>query len=121
VVTAVNSGGESPNSSEVSATPTGPPPPTAPTNLTAATGKGKGRIDLKWTQSSSSGVTQNRIYRSTTSGGPYSLRATITGSAGTSFNDTGLLSKVSYFYVVTAVDSRGKESAYSSQASAKAR
>lgn len=120
VVAAVNSGGASPNSSELSATPTGPPPPAAPTNLTASTGKGKKRIDLKWTQSISSGVTQNRIYRSTTNGGGYTLRTTI--SAGTSFSDTTVSSGVTYYYVVTAVNSStGKESAYSNQASAKPR
>jgi fibronectin type 3 domain-containing protein len=118
VISAVNSGGESANSIEVSATPTGPPPPAAPTGLTATAGKK--RVSLKWTQSTSSGVTQNRVYRSTTSGGGYSLRASIT--AGTSFNDTGLTSGVTYYYVATAVNgSTGKESAYSNQGSARPR
>lgn len=119
VVAAVNDAGTSPNSSEVSAIPTGAPPPAAPTNLTASAPNGKRRIDLRWTQSSSTGVTQNRIYRSTTSGG-YNLRATI--SAGTSFSDTSVSSRTTYYYVVTAVNgSSGKESASSNQASATVR
>jgi probable HAF family extracellular repeat protein len=117
VVTAVNRGGESPGSNEARATPTGPPPPAAPTGLTATAGKKK--VTLKWAQSTSSGVMQNRIYRSTTSGGPYSLRAAI--SAGTSFSDTRLTPGATYYYVVTAVNSSGKESAYSNQASARPR
>jgi probable HAF family extracellular repeat protein len=117
VVSAVNRGGESPNSNEASATPTGPPPPAPPTSLAANTA---GRsVKLTWTQSASPGITQNRIYRATTSGGPYSVRATI--AAGTTFMDGSLTSGVTYYYVVTAVDNRGKESAYSNQASAKAR
>lgn len=119
VVAAVNEAGTSPNSSEVSAIPTGPPPPAAPTNLTAAAPNGKRRIDLRWTQSSSTGVTQNRIYRSTTSG-EYNLRATI--SAGTSFSDTSVGSRTTYYFVVTAVNgSSGKESTSSNQASATVR
>jgi probable HAF family extracellular repeat protein len=117
VVTAGNTGGVSPNSSEVSATPIGPPPPAAPTALAAAGGKKK--VSLTWKQSTSAGVTQNRIYRSTTSGGGYTLRATI--SAGQSFSDTGLSNRVTYYYRVTAVNSSGKESTYSNQASAKPR
>lgn len=119
VVVAVNSGGASASSNAVSATPTAPPPPAAPTSLTAATGKGKRRIELKWAQSSSSGVTQNRIYRSTASGGAYALRATI--SAGPSFSDTSVVSGVTYYYVVTAVSSSGRESVKSNEASARSR
>lgn len=114
VVSAANSGGESPNSTQVSATPLGPPPPAAPTGLTATAGKRK--VSLKWAQSATAGVTQNRVYRSTTSGGPYSLRATL--SAGTAYADTAVTSGVTYHYRVTALKS-GRESAYSNQASAK--
>ena len=117
VVSATNAGGTSPDSNEVSAIPNGPLTPAAPTNLTATAGKRK--VTLQWTQSASVDVVQNRIYRSTTNGGPYTLIATI--SAGTSFDNTSLASRVTYYYVVTAVSSAGKESAYSNQASAKTR
>jgi ankyrin repeat protein len=75
--------------------------PAAPTNLSASAGKGKGTVSLKWTQSATSGVTQNRIYRSTSSGGPYTLLATV--NAGTTFTDTSVASRMTYYYVMTAV------------------
>lgn len=118
VVSAVNAAGESPDSSEVSATPQAPTAPAAPTNLTA-TASGKKKIRLNWTQSTSPNVTQNNIYRSTTSGGPYSLVATI--AAATSYNNSGLTSGTTYYYVVKAVNSSGLESPASNQASATAR
>jgi hypothetical protein len=118
VVTAVNAAGESSNSNQASATPQPPAPPNPPTALVArATGKKK--INLTWTQSNSPSVTQNRIYRSTVNGGPYSLVATI--AAATSFNNNGLTSGVTYYYVVTAVNSSGLESPGSNQTTATAR
>jgi hypothetical protein len=118
VVSAVNAAGESANSSEVSATPQAPTAPAAPTGLTA-TAIGKKKIRLQWTQSSSPNVTQNNIYRSTASGGPYTLVATI--AATTSYNNAGLTSGTTYYYVVTAVNNSGLESATSNEASATAR
>jgi Calcineurin-like phosphoesterase/Purple acid Phosphatase, N-terminal domain/Fibronectin type III domain len=118
VVTAVNAVGESSNSNEASARPQPPSPPNPPTALTArATGKKK--VNLTWTQSNSPNVTQNKIYRATVNGGPYNLVATI--AAATSFNNTGLTSGTTYYYVVTAVNAGGLESAGSNQASATAR
>ena len=118
VVSAVNAAGESPDSAEVSATPQPLPPPVAPTSLTAkATGKRK--ISLNWKQSTSLNVTQNKIYRSTTAGGPYTLVATI--PAATSYNNAGLISGTTYYYVVTAVNSSARESPTSNPASATAR
>jgi hypothetical protein len=69
---------------------------------------------LTWTASTSSVVGYN-VYRSTISGGPYTL---ITGSpvAGTTFTDTSVQAGVTYFYVVTAVDASGNESAFSNEA-----
>jgi cellulose 1,4-beta-cellobiosidase len=121
VVSAVNAGGESPNSAAVSATPQQSSPPVAPTGLTAkATGKRK--ISLNWTQSTSPNVTQNKIYRSTTRGGPYAPPiATI--PAATSYNNAaGLISGTTYYYVVTAVNNTtGQEGPFSNEASATAR
>jgi hypothetical protein len=118
VVSAVNAAGESPNSSEVSATPQPSPPPAAPTGLTAKS-TGKRKISLNWKQSISPNVTQNRIYRSTTGGGPYTLIATIPSAI--SYNNAGLTSGTTYYYVVTALNSSGLESPASNQASATAR
>jgi probable HAF family extracellular repeat protein len=118
VISAVNAYGESAHSDAAQFTPR----PAPPTNLTATAGKTKGQrhVTLQWKQSVSPGVTQNRIYRSTTSGGGYSLRATV--SAGTTFTDTGVANGVTYYYVVTAVNgSTGQAGSYSNQASAKVR
>lgn len=117
VVSAVNGSGESANSSEVSATPSAPQLPAAPTNLTASSPQ-KRKITLNWTQSGSGNITNNKIYRSTVNGGPYALVTTI--AAATTYSDTGLSSGTTYYYVVTAVNSGG-ESAYSNQASATAK
>jgi hypothetical protein len=114
VVSANNANGEGANSTEASATPQQPQPPAPPTALTATPGKKK--VTLRWTQSASPNITQNKVYRSTTAGGPYSLIATL--SATTQYNNTGLQSGTTYYYVVTAVTSSGLESAYSNQASA---
>jgi hypothetical protein len=115
VVSAVNSAGESANSSQVSATPQPASPPAPPTNLTANGGKNK--ITLRWTQSSSPNIQFNRIYRSDTSGGPYTMVAQVT--AKTSYNDP-TPGGTTRFYVVTAVNANG-ESVFSNQASATAR
>jgi galactose oxidase-like protein/fibronectin type III domain protein/Kelch motif protein len=91
--------------------------PAAPTGLTASA-TGKRKINLTWTQSTSSGITQNKVYRSTTTGGPYTPRATL--GATTSYQDTGLTSGTTYYYRVTAVNGGG-ESGFSNEASARAR
>jgi fibronectin type 3 domain-containing protein len=112
VVTASNSAGESGNSSEVSATPQATST-AAPTNLTANATK-PGSINLRWNQSTTLGVTQNRIYRRTSSG-TYPSTPTATSSATTSYVDRGLSSRTTYCYIVTAVSSNG-ESARSNEA-----
>ena len=116
VVSATNSAGESANSSQVSGTPQAPAPPAAPTALTATGGKNK--ITLRWTQSTSPGLQFNRVYRSTTSGGPYTMVAEF--APRTSYNDSVAGGQTRY-YVVTAVNTGGVESAFSNQASATAK
>jgi hypothetical protein len=118
VVSAQNSQGESGNSNEAIATPQPPSPPTAPTSLTVSRG-GKKKLVLNWTQSASLGIAQNKIYRSTTSDGPYALVTTI--PAATSYQNGGLASGTTYYYVVTAVNSSSLESSASNQASGVAR
>jgi len=119
VVSAVNLFGESPNSSQVSATPQAIVAPNPPTSLSATTPNQKRKINLTWTQSNSAGISQNKIYRSTNgSGGPYSLIATL--SSTTSYSNTGLTSGATYFYVVTAVSPNG-ESIFSNYSGATAK
>ena len=119
VVSAVNSVGESGNSSEVSATPQPPPSTAAPTNVTASSGPPKAGVTLRWTQSTTPGVTQNYIYRRASSGS-YASAPTVKISATTSYVDTKLTSGSTYCYQVTAV-STGGESPKSSEACAKAK
>jgi hypothetical protein len=57
---------ESANSNQVSTTPVSGTLPVAPTNFTATAGDNL--VSFSWTRSTSSGITQQRIYRSTTSG-----------------------------------------------------
>ena len=111
VVTALNANGESGNSNEASATPTAPTPPLAPTGLTATPGKKK--VTLSWNPSS--GATSYKVKRSTTNGGPYTVIAS--GVTGTTYNNTGLQSGTTYYYVVSAMNATG-ESPDSNQASA---
>jgi hypothetical protein len=113
VVSAVNSLGESANSSEVAATPGQAFPPDSPTALQAIP-TAKKRINLNWTQSVSPAIVQNRIYRGPTAAGPFAILKSL--SATTSYADTKLTSRVTYYYVVTAVDADGLESAPSNQA-----
>jgi fibronectin type 3 domain-containing protein len=110
VVSAYNSYGQSANSAEVSATPTAPPPPGAPSGLQATAGNTQ--VSLTWT--ASNGATSYHIKRSTTSGGPYTQ---ISALSAATFTDAGLTNGTTYYYVVSALNSAG-ESANSSQASA---
>ncbi len=85
-------------------------PPAAPTGLSATTVSAS-QINLSWT--AVAGATSYNVYRSTVSGGPYTLAGS---SATTSFNNTGLACNTAYFYVVRAVT--GCESGNSNQATA---
>jgi fibronectin type 3 domain-containing protein len=87
------------------------PAPSAPLNLTATGGNAK--VDLSWTVVSNA-ISYN-LYRSTTTGGPYSQIAT--SVTGITYSDTTVTNGTTYYYVVTAVNSGG-ESGYSNEASA---
>jgi hypothetical protein len=86
-------------------------PPAAPTGL-VATAVSSSQINLAW--NAVSGAIEYDVYRSTTSGGPYSQITTVTG---TSFPNTGLTAGTTYYYVVKAFDGTC-ESGFSNQASA---
>ena len=72
-------------------------------------------ISLNWTASTTSGVTYT-VYRGTVAGGPYTKLAS--GVAAVTYADTSGAGGTKYFYVVTAVDAKGNESAYSNEANA---
>jgi endoglucanase Acf2 len=95
---------------------TAPPPPAAPTTLTASA-VSSSQINLSWQASTTAGVTYN-VHRSTTSGfTPSSANLIASGITGTTSSNTGLGSSTTFFYLVTAVNAGG-ESGPSNQASA---
>jgi Abnormal spindle-like microcephaly-assoc'd, ASPM-SPD-2-Hydin/Immunoglobulin domain/Immunoglobulin I-set domain len=73
-------------------------------------------VSLSWTPSTSTVVGYNS-YSSTTSGGPYT-KLTSNPIPATSFTDTTVKSGLTYYYVVTAVNSSNVESAFSQETSA---
>ena len=74
-------------------------------------------VTLKWTASTASNVVGYNVYRGTASGGPYT-KITSTPVACSNYYDTAVQSGQTYYYVATAVDSTGTESAYSTQVQA---
>ena len=108
VVEATNSSGASPNSSEVSATPT-IALPGVPAGLTA-TGT-NGAVNLSW--GTGTGAASYNVKRSTTSG----AEVTIANVTTTSYYDTAVANGTQYFYEVSSVNNAG-QSANSPEVSA---
>jgi fibronectin type 3 domain-containing protein len=114
-VSANNTAGEGPLSTEASATPG--TAPSAPLSLTVARGPGVGELKLEWQAPSSNGglaISNYKVYRATASGGTYSVAATL-GNVLT-YTDTGLPNGATRWYKVSAVNDAG-EGAQSSSAS----
>ena len=89
-------------------------PPAAPANLNA-TGADTA-VDLDWDDNVEPDLAGYNIHRSLTSGGPY---AQINGLlVDSTYTDNGVINDITYFYVVTAVDSAGNESVDSAEVSA---
>jgi len=110
VVSGVNATGESPDSSEVIATPIDPVPPATPTGLVAVAGNAQ--VSLSWNAPAT--ASSYRVKRSTTQGSGY---ATIASPTGNTYEDTTVVNGTTYYYVVSAVNAFG-ESGNSSDASA---
>ena len=73
-------------------------------------------VELRWTASSSTGVSGYNIYRGTTPGGPYTkVNPSLTVTS--SYTDS-VPPGQTYYYVTTAVGSSGSESSYSNEAKA---
>lgn len=68
-------------------------------------------VDLKW-RPSASAVVGYSVYRSEKPGGPFT-KLTSAPISGTSYTDRTVQSGHTYFYLVTAVTSEGRESRYS--------
>ncbi|PYX10196.1 MAG: hypothetical protein DMG88_03455 [Acidobacteria bacterium] len=95
----------------------------AQTNPTIETLTGTGaaapqhQVQLSWSASSSSGVSGYNVYRGTVSGGPYSkINSALV--VGTTYTDSSVQAGQNYFYVTTALNGSGTESAYSNQVQA---
>lgn len=97
--------------------PTDSNPPAKPMGLAVTSPDGtSGTLLLTWTANSESDLAGYKVYRSTTSGGSYNFVTTVGTSSSPSYTDTGLTNGTPYYYVVTAFDTSGNESAYSSEA-----
>lgn len=111
VVSAVDSGGESADSAEVTVIPDPVTSiPAIPMGLVASAGNGQ--AILTW--SASSGATSYHVKRATASEGPY---AQVNTPSSTTYTDTSVTNGTTYYYVVSALDSAG-ESADSAPVSA---
>ena len=112
VITAQNAFQEGGYSLEVSATPKGPSPPV--TGLSGYLSPSDSMI-INWTAPITDGgypITEYRVYRGTSSGGPYTYIGSNDSALG--FEDTTVVLLTTYYYVVTSVNSAG-ESAYSEE------
>jgi hypothetical protein len=83
----------------------------------AATGVNQHSVDLSWVTSTSPNIAGYNVYRGTVSGGPYSgINTSLV--MGNAYTDASVQAGETYYYVTTAVNSQGVESAYSGQATA---
>ena len=90
-------------------------PPATPVGLGATPGTGS--VFLDWSDNTESDLAGYRVYRSDTSGGPYSLLSASLEPSSQYF-DTSVVNESTYHYVVTAEDFAGNESGQSSETSA---
>lgn len=70
-------------------------------------------VALAWKRSVSSAVVSYSMYRSTIAGSSYALISSAIG--GLAYSDAAVQSGMTYYYVVTSVDSKGRESANSNE------
>jgi thermitase len=93
-----------------------PPDNTVPSQVTGlnVTTVGSSQLKLNWNANTEPDLKNYGVYRSTVSGGPYTLIASPTAN---SYSDTGLAAATTYYYVVSAVDTTGNEGLKSEQAS----
>jgi hypothetical protein len=73
-------------------------------------------VTVSWQPSSSPGVTAYNVYRSTVSGGPYSVVGW--GVSGPTFTDTAVQPGATYFYVITSLTNANVESTISGEVKA---
>ncbi len=98
--------------------------PTAPA-ATGATASASNQITVNWNDSATASITQYFVYRSTTTGGPYTQIATVAdtspgvGGSGTyAYVNTGVSGGTRYYYVIRANDGASCTSANSNEVNA---
>lgn len=85
--------------------------------IIAAAGSNNYGALLRWTASSSTGITGYNVYRSSVSGSGY-VPITSSPISGLTYTDTTVTSGQTYYYVTTAIDASGEESTYSDEVQA---
>ena len=78
-------------------------------------GTGAHDVILSWTASGTSGIVGYNVYRGTTSGGESTTPLNSTPINGTTYTDTDVTARATYYYVVTAVGSGGVQSTASGE------
>ncbi len=92
-------------------------PPAAPTGLAVGVPVSNGgTLNLSWAANTEPDLAGYNVYRSTTSGGPYT-KANVGLVTTNAYNSTGLINGTTYFFAVTAMDTSGNESPRSAEAS----
>jgi hypothetical protein len=74
-------------------------------------------VSLSWTASASTNVAGYNVYRGVTPGGPYT-EVNLKLIVGAAYADSAVSAGQTYYYVATAVDNTGAESAYSNETQA---
>ncbi len=111
-VTALNAGGESEKSAEVSAAPVAAAP-ASPAGLRAVTDGVTISVSLNWNETP--GATGYKVYLGTSSGS-YGAEPVAEITGATAYRVTGLVNRQTYYFAVTAVNESG-ESGYSNEVS----
>jgi hypothetical protein len=91
--------------------------PLPPTDLVFDASLGPDRLEVSWTHSTSPDAVRYNVYHSLVNGGPYT-KVSADPIDHAVFLDTDLSPSTIYYFVVTAIDVSGNESAYSAQGSA---
>ncbi|MGC9997852.1 MAG: choice-of-anchor D domain-containing protein [Terriglobia bacterium] len=91
--------------------------PTSPQTVSLS-GAGSHDVILSWTASEAIGTVSYNVYRGTTSGGESSTPLNASPINGTTYVDESVAPGATYYYVVTAVGSNGKQSAASGETEA---
>jgi len=88
--------------------------PLPPDSIVIDPSLGPDRLELTWQASPSTDVAGYHVYRAQTPGGPYT-RVDVDRVPHTLFVDQGLSAITRFYYVATAVDRSGNESAFSAE------